>query len=57
VVIVGFDAADEAIKFANSWGVGCGTDGFGRMSTKVAEQSQIDMGLGYRPNRCRTAFA
>jgi hypothetical protein len=32
VVIVGFDAADEAIKFANSWGVGCGTDGFGRMS-------------------------
>lgn len=43
VVIVGFDPATESIKFANSWGTRWGANGFGRMSTKVAEESKAEL--------------
>lgn len=38
VVIVGFDPDDAAIKFANSWGVQWGNNGFGRISSKDAQK-------------------
>ncbi len=43
IVIVGFNPADSSIKFANSWGVGWGTNGFGRMLAKDAQKSLIEM--------------
>jgi C1A family cysteine protease len=43
VVIVGFDPADSSIKFANSWGVGWGANGFGRMSGKDAQRALVAM--------------
>lgn len=43
VVIVGFDPADSSIKFANSWGVSWGANGFGRMSAKDAQRALIAM--------------
>lgn len=43
VVIVAFEPASETIKFANSWGVGWGANGFGQMSTKVAEESKAEL--------------
>lgn len=43
VVIVGFDPGDSSIKFANSWGVGWGANGFGRMSAKDAHRALAAM--------------
>jgi TIR domain/Papain family cysteine protease len=43
VVIVGFDLADSSIKFANSWGVGWGANGFGKMSVKDAQNALVAM--------------
>ncbi len=34
IVIVGYDPDASTIRFANSWGVGWGADGFGTISTK-----------------------
>lgn len=39
VVIVGFDPSDSSIKFANSWGVRWGANGFGRMSAQDAHRA------------------
>ncbi len=43
VVIVGFDHGDSSIKFANSWGVRWGANGFGRMSAKDAHKAVTAM--------------
>jgi hypothetical protein len=43
VVIVGFDLADSSIKFANSWGVSWGSNGFGTMSAKDAQSALKSM--------------
>lgn len=43
VVIVGFDSASGNLKFANSWGVGWGVNGFGEMPLTLAEQLKPDL--------------
>ncbi len=43
VVIVGFDPVDSTIKFANSWGVNWGANGFGRMAAKDAQRALTAM--------------
>jgi C1A family cysteine protease len=43
VVIVGFDPADSSIKFANSWGVNWGENGFGKMSAESARRALKEM--------------
>jgi hypothetical protein len=43
VVIVAFDPADSSIKFANSWGVNWGDNGFGKMSAESARISVKEM--------------
>jgi hypothetical protein len=43
IVIVAFDTADRSIKFANSWGVDWGANGFGTMTAKVASHVLGDM--------------
>jgi hypothetical protein len=43
VVIVAFDSADSSVKFANSWGVNWGPNGFGSMSAKVARSAVVAM--------------
>lgn len=43
IVIVAFDPGDHSIKFANSWGVKWGSNGFGTMSADVARHVLGDM--------------
>lgn len=43
VVIVGFDPLDASIKFANSWSVDWGADGFGRMSEADARKALTEL--------------
>jgi hypothetical protein len=41
VVIVGYDSAKDALKFANSWGEGWGDSGFGYIARKAVEQALV----------------
>ncbi len=50
VVIVGFDAADSSVKFANSWGVSWGMNGFGRMSATDGQRALKSMWAIYVPS-------
>jgi hypothetical protein len=39
IVIVGYDSANDALKFANSWGAGWGDAGFGYLPRRAVEQA------------------
>ena len=39
VLIVGYVAGEDALKFANSWGTGWGDEGFGYLPRKAVEQA------------------
>ncbi len=43
VVIVAFDPAESSIKFANSWGVRWGANGFGSMAAQDAQRALEEM--------------
>jgi hypothetical protein len=43
VVFVAFDPADSSIRFANSWGVNWGDNGFGKMSAESARRALKEM--------------
>jgi len=43
IVIVGFNPDDSQIKFANSWGVNWGVNGFGSMSAQSARRALKEM--------------
>ena len=41
IAIVGYDSANDALKFANSWGEGWGDAGFGYLPRKAVEQALV----------------